>query len=180
VIFIFPKGRKTDWARVHAAVSQWKPAPLLIEENLPEADVDAFDGYYAWVSPGDKGWSPDGSNWGEQYLSHFYETMKTKYADKIIVGGAWAEFNDTKASWSLNRHMAARCGQTFKDTFNFWHSEFPPSEPIPFLMIETWNDYEEGTAIERGIPNCGSNAETNFSASTTQSPVTQSDTQKKP
>jgi len=23
-------------------------------------------------------------------------------------------------------------------------------------MIVTWNDYEEGTAIERGIANCGS------------------------
>jgi hypothetical protein len=23
-------------------------------------------------------------------------------------------------------------------------------------MIETWNDYEEGTAIEKGLPTCGS------------------------
>jgi hypothetical protein len=22
-------------------------------------------------------------------------------------------------------------------------------------MVETWNDYEEGSAIERGIPACG-------------------------
>jgi len=24
-------------------------------------------------------------------------------------------------------------------------------------MVVTWNDYEEGTAIERGIGNCGGN-----------------------
>ncbi|HEY1647008.1 MAG TPA: hypothetical protein VGF96_03430 [Terracidiphilus sp.] len=156
VIFIFPKSGHTDWAKVRAVVDQWKPAPLLIQENLPGADAGAFDGFYAWIQPGQKGWAQDGSNWGEQYLSNFYDTLKMKYPDKIIVGGAWAEFDDSKASWSLNRHIAARCGQTFKDTFNFWRREFAPGEPIPFIMIETWNDYEEGTAIERGIPTCGS------------------------
>ena len=56
-------------------------------------------------------------------LSNFYETMGTKYPDKIIVGGAWATFDDSKASWGLNRHISARCGQTFTDTFNFWRKE---------------------------------------------------------
>jgi hypothetical protein len=81
--------------------------------------------------------------------------MRDKHPDKIIVGGAWAEFDDSKALWGLNRHITARCGQTYNDTFNFWRKEFAPDEPIPFLMIETWNDYEEGTAIEPGIPTCG-------------------------
>jgi len=153
VIFIFPKGGHTDWTKVRALVNRWKPAPLLIQENLPGADASAFDGFYAWVAPAQ---GDNGSNWGEAYLNNFYETMKTKFSDKIIVGGAWAQFDDSKASWGLNRHIAARCGQTFKDTFNFWRKEFPPDQPIPFLMVETWNDYEEGTAIERGIPACGS------------------------
>ncbi len=152
VIFIFPKGGHTDWPKVREVVDKWKPVPLLIQENLPGQYASAFDGYYAWVSPVQGG---DGSNWGEQYLSNFYETMKTKYPDKIIVGGAWAMFNDAKASWGLNRHISARCGQTYSDTFNFWRREFPPDQPIPFIMVETWNDYEEGTAIERGIPSCG-------------------------
>jgi hypothetical protein len=156
VIFIFPKGGHTDWSKVRALVSQWNPAPLLIQENLPGADAAAFDGFYAWINPGAKGWSADGSNWGEEYLSNFYATMKSKYPDRIIVGGAWASFNDSKASWSLNRRISARCGQTFTDTFNFWRRVFPPDQPIPFLMIETWNDYEEGSAVERGVPDCGS------------------------
>jgi hypothetical protein len=152
VIFIFPKGRHTDWNKVRTFVNKWNPAPLLIYENEPGQDANAFDGYYAWVSPTQGG---DGSNWGERYLSDFYETMRDKHPDKIIVGGAWAEFDDSKASWGLNRHITARCGQTYNDTFNFWRKEFPPDQPIPFLMIETWNDYEEGTAIEPGIPTCG-------------------------
>jgi Glycosyl hydrolase family 71 len=156
VIFIFPKGGHTDWSKVRAVVEKWNPAPLLIQENLPGQDAGAFDGFYAWINPGPKGWTADGSNWGEQYLADFYQTMKTKYSDKIIVGGAWSQFDDSKASWSLNRHMSARCGQTYSDTFNFWRKEFPPDQPIPFILIETWNDYEEGTAIEHGIPTCGS------------------------
>ena len=51
--------------------------------------------------------------------------------------------------------MSARCGQTYQDTFNLWKKYFPADQPIPFLMLETWNDYEEGSAIEPGIPTCG-------------------------
>jgi len=156
VIFIFPTGKHTDWSKVRAVVDQWNPKPWLIYENLPGPDAQAFDGFYAWINPGEGGWAADGSNWGEQYLSNFYETMRSKYPDKIIVGGAWADFNDSKASWGLNRHIAARCGQTYRDTFNFWHRDFAQDDPIPFLMIETWDDYEEGSAIEPGIPSCNS------------------------
>jgi hypothetical protein len=156
VIFIFPTSGHTDWNKVRAVVDKWATPPFLIYENLPGPSAEAFDGYYAWVQPGDKGWAPDGSNWGAQYLDNFYQTMRTKYADKIIVGGAWSSFDDSKASWGLNRHISARCGQTFTDTFNFWRKSFPADEPPPFLMLETWNDHEEGTAIEGGIPHCGS------------------------
>jgi len=158
VIFIFPTGKHTDWNKVRALVDQWNPKPWLIYENLPGPGTEAFDGFYAWISPGNKGWAADGSNWGEQYLSNFYSTMQSKYPDKIIVGGAWASFDDSKASWGLNRHINARCGQTYQDTFNFWHREFGPNNVIPFLMIETWDDYEEGSAVEPGIPNCNSSA----------------------
>jgi hypothetical protein len=156
VIFIFPKSGHTNWDKVRAVVNKWSTPPFLINENLPGQYANAFDGYYAWVNPGDKGWAADGSNWGEQYLSDFYQTMQSKYSDKIIVGGAWASFDDSKASWGLNRHISARCGQTFTDTLNFWRKHFPADDPPPFVMLETWNDHEEGTAIEGGIPTCGS------------------------
>jgi len=160
VIFIFPKGGHTDWSKVRALVNTWNPVPFLVDENLPGNDANAFDGFYAWVNPGAKGWDPSGDNWGQQYLSNFYQTMRDKYPQKLIVGGAWAQFNDAKASWGLNRHIAPRCGQTYKDTYNFWREDFPSTEPIPFVMIETWNDYEEGTAIEPGIPACDNSKQT--------------------
>jgi hypothetical protein len=159
LIFIFPKGEHTDWNRVRALVNKWNPAPLLIYENLPGAYPGAFDGFYAWINPGSKGWAADGNNWGDQYLNDFYRTMLNKYSDKIIVGGAWARFDDAKASWGLNRHISARCGETFNDTSNLWRRYFSSDNLPPFVMIETWNDYEEGTAIEDGIPNCSSGSQ---------------------
>ncbi len=159
LIFIFPKGKHTDWDKVRVLVNKWSNPPLLIYENLPGQYADAFDGYYAWISPGAKGWTADGSNWGEQYLNDFYQTMRSKYPAKIIVGGEWSSFDDSKASWGLKRHIAARCGRTFIDTSNVWHKYFPASDLLPFVMIETWNDHEEGTAIEDGVPNCASGVE---------------------
>ena len=155
VIFVFSHGGYTNWDQVRKSLNRWNPAPFLIEENLPEKYPNAFDGDYAWINPGPQGWAHDGSNWGQGYLAHFYDTMVHKYPDKIIVGGVWSQFGDRKASWSLNRYIAPRCGDTLHDTYNLWHKYFPDKQPIPFLLIETWNDYEEGTALEPGMPNCG-------------------------
>ena len=162
LIFVFPHGHATDWDKVRQVVNQWNPAPLLIDENLPGQNAKDFDGFYPWINPGPQGWANDGSHWGEQYLSNFYQTMGTQYPDKLIVGGAWAEFDDSKASWGLNRHISARCGQTLEDTFNFWKKIYPAGQTIPFVLIETWNDYEEGSAIEPGLPSCGGQAPTSL------------------
>jgi hypothetical protein len=140
-------------------VDKWESPPFLIQENTPGPHPEAFDGFYPWISPGSKGWSQDGSNWGESYLADFYHTMADKFPDKLIVGGAWPSFDDTKASWSLNRHISARCGQTYKDTSDYWRKFFPADQVIPFLIIETWNDYEEGSAVELGLPTCGDASE---------------------
>ena len=158
VIFIFPKGGHTDWNRLRAETSKWSPPPLLIYEYPPGPHASAFDGFYAWVKPGTKGWTADGSNWGEDYLRDFYRTMQTKYPDKIAVGAAWPGFDDRKASWGLGRYMSQRCGQTFADTMRLFRDYYPADRPLPFLLIATWNDYEEGTAIERGLAKCGAPA----------------------
>ncbi len=153
MIFIFPKSTETDWNRVRAETDRWDPPPLLIYEDRSTPYASVFDGFYAWVNPGKKGFASDGSNWGEDYLRGFYQRMQSKYPDKIAVGAAWAGFDDSKASWSLNRHISQRCGRTFADTLRI-SREY---SPLPFLLIATWNDYEEGTAIERGLGKCAPN-----------------------
>lgn len=155
VIFIFPKRGQTDWNRVREHVKAWAAPPLLIYKDAPPSTAaNAFDGYYAWVHPGPGGWSTDGSDWGEGYLEHFYKNMKDKYPDKIAVGAAWPGFDDHRARWSLNRRMDNRCGRTLDDTLRLYRRFYDDAHPLPFLLIETWNDYEEGTAIERPSTPC--------------------------
>jgi hypothetical protein len=73
----------------------------------------------------------------------------------MVVAGAWAGFDDSRAKWGLNRHMDPRCGKTLQDTLRM-AEQFSGPNPVPFLLLETWNDYEEGTALERRVlSNCG-------------------------
>jgi hypothetical protein len=152
IIFIFPKRGHTDWDRVRNAVDQWDRPPILIYKDQPPPQyANAFDGLYAWVHPG-RAWDPKGGDWGKEYLEKFY--TRNQDSGKLLVGGIWPGFNDTKASWSLNRHMDRRCGQTFEDTLKIFHQYDDPERPMPFIMIATWNDYEEGTQIETGVSDC--------------------------
>ena len=153
VIFIFPKRGNTDWDRVRAAVNQWEHPPILLYKDDPPPKYDKdFDGYYAWVHPS-KAWDPKGADWGKEYLQKFYDKMNDR-TGKLVVGTVWPGFNDTRASWSLNRHMDRRCGVTFEDTLKMFHANDDPDHPMPFMLIATWNDYEEGTQIETGVSDC--------------------------
>ena len=58
LIFIFPKGGHTDWNRVRQTVNSWEDPPLLIFKDINQQYADAFDGFYAWVSPAKKAGSP--------------------------------------------------------------------------------------------------------------------------
>jgi hypothetical protein len=152
VIFIWPKSAKTDWARVRQHVDSWADPPILIYKDEKSQYADLFDGYYAWIHPGPQGWRADGSNWGEQYLDNYYAKMSRERSDKIIVGAAWPGFDDSRAAWSENRYMDPKCGRTLEQTLHYFRRYFDQTKnPLPVMLIATWNDHEEGTAIERGI-----------------------------
>jgi hypothetical protein len=154
VIFIWPKSNKTDWARVRKHIDAWPDAPILIYKDERSKYADLFDGYYAWIHPGKQGWAKDGSNWGEQYLEDYYARMSRTRSDKIIVGAAWPGFDDSRAAWSENRFMDRKCGKTLEQTLNYFRRYYDETRnPLPLMLIATWNDHEEGTAIERGIAN---------------------------
>ncbi len=159
VIFIFPKDASTDWNHVREVTQGWPDPPLLLYKDQSGKYPNAFDGFYPWVQPGKAGWAADGSRWGEDYLEYFYSNMIQHYPNKIAVGAVWPGFDDTKASWSRNRHIANRCGRTFEDGLKLFRRFYGSQNAPPFLLIETWNDYEEGTAIERGINRCNPGAD---------------------
>jgi hypothetical protein len=154
VIFIFPKSGHTDWNRVREHVNGWGTPPILLYKDGNSQYANAFDGFFVWVHPGKNGWAQNGSDWGKDHLDDFYSKMKDKYSQKIVVAGAWPGFDDSRAKWGLNRRMDPRCGQTLDDTIER-AEKFSGPNPVPFLLLETWNDYEEGTALERrNLENC--------------------------
>ena len=51
--------------------------------------------------------------------------------------------------------IAEHCGQVLLKTANEISKYFGGSNPqIPYLQVITWNESEEGTAVEDGIDNC--------------------------
>ena len=154
-LFVFPYpdvDPHIDWAEVRAHLGL---TVTLIDEDPNPGDPqhDAhFDGFYAWVQPGHYPWSPDGLDWGEDYLKWFYNVMAglaPTYTNKVAVGGVWPGFDDSSAPWGQNRYIWPRCGQTWRDTWGLAHQYNPP-----FVLIATWNDFEEGTGIEFGTGEC--------------------------
>jgi hypothetical protein len=73
----------------------------------------------------------------------------------LTIGALYKGFDDFEASWSANRVTAQQCGQVLLNTANEISKYFGGTKPqLPYVQVITWNDYEEGTAIEDGIDNC--------------------------
>lgn len=149
ILFVFPYpdvDSQIDWSSVR---QQLGISITLLEEGpnpkMPDHDVQ-FDGFYAWVQA--TPWIPNScADWGENYLKWFYGTMLgPDYQSKLMVGGVWPGFDDSRASWGEERCMDRRCGQTWRDTWDL-AKQFQP----PIVLVETWNDFEEGTDIEYGV-----------------------------
>jgi len=83
----------------------------------------------------------------------FYTTATT-FPNSPSLGSAYKGFNDTLAIWSTNRLVDQHCGETWVATFGAVDQFYNASNQLPAIQLVTWNDYEEGTAIESGIDSC--------------------------
>lgn len=128
------------------------------------------DGAFHWI--GVSAW--DNTNPTVQFnddypdLDSFYQTASTS-SQTVIMSSMRAGFNDTNATWGFScsdghcwgRKMDRACGTLWvNDIARLTRTLQPPgntfsgSHQIKAVLIPTWNDYEEGTAIEPGIDNC--------------------------
>jgi hypothetical protein len=92
---------------------------------------------------------------GTRYLDDFYKVAKANPL-QLIFGAFWEGFNGTltgSAAWSLNKHIAQQNGLTLLQTIAKVNSYYNTSNQLPFLMGATWNDIEEGSALEFGVEN---------------------------
>lgn len=132
-----------DWTAVTAALST---QPIFLFENNSGFTHVLSDGSYSWVMP-------TTSDYGIGYLTSFYNSGMP-FTNEQTVGAAYKGFNDSLASWGLNRVMGQQCGQTWLQTFSEVNGIYNSGKQLPALQLVTWNDYEEATEIESGISNC--------------------------
>ena len=128
-----------DWTKVKSSV---RGNPMWIFRNAV--------GFTRPFAAAAFGWGPANDF---SYLDWFY-TKALTYPTLLTLGNSYKGFDDRLASWTKNRTIDQRCGQTWLDTFKYANKYYSATRPLPYLMVSTWNDYEEGTEIETGIDNC--------------------------
>ena len=146
-IFMFGvTGWYEDWARVQAALPS---SVALIFRGNEGLQLNASSGAFQWLDIR----SDDPFDEEISAQDAFYNAA-TQKANLITLGSTYKGFNDTVAKWSTNRVVDQKCGQTWLDTFVNIGQHYSTSNQLPALQVVTWNDYEEGTAIELGVDNC--------------------------
>lgn len=132
-----------DWNAIQAATS---PNIAWIFQSHGGFSHPVSSGSYSWMNA-------TSTVFGMDYLTKFYNAA-AQAPQQMAWGAGYKGFNDTLASWSLNRIVGQQCGQTWLQTFAEINSYYNSGTQLPALQLVTWNDYEEGTELESGIDNC--------------------------
>ena len=153
----------TDWDAIWSAVKAHTdtyaiPFKYIFQfGSFTSASYD--NGRYGWVQPppytsSQQFWWGSVTSASPTYLDTLY-SAGLSHPTQLTIGALYKGFDDYNASWSSNRVVAEQCGQVLLNTANEIAKYFGASNPqIPYVQVITWNDYEEGTAIEDGIDNC--------------------------
>ena len=168
--FVSPANPAVDcWQGIWDGVRNSGIAARLIFEN--DNGVDGghpdTDGGFAWVTPNNA--SGNGNvttttqlDWGKSYLDDFYATANANHAS-IVFGSAYKGYDEENAPFHNStppnptpdlRVMAQQCGQVWLNSFAEVTHSYNSGNQIPYMMVATWDDYEEGSEIETGIDNC--------------------------
>jgi phage baseplate assembly protein gpV len=135
-----------DWNRV---ISSIPGNPLLISRGINGLTGNLSDGGYSWVNiHSNNPFDPELNG-----QDSFFQAAQ-QVPQRLVIGTAYKGFNDTLATWGTNRVIDQNCGQTWLQSFHEVGKFYSTGAQLPDLQIATWNDYEEGTAIETGIDNC--------------------------
>lgn len=115
------------------------PAVKMIYRNVGGLTRPHSAGAFSWIDA------------GYAYLVDFYKRTIAG-SSAIIFGSIFIGFNDTTANWSplynggTARIIPQNNGQLWLDTIKLFRAT-----GLKRFQVATWNDYEEGTAIEPGI-----------------------------
>ena len=140
-----------DWNQVRAQVTN---NPLFLFRGADGLTRPISDGGFQWEDISTDPFHPSSPNPFDPALAAQDTFYQTNPSGRIAMGSVYRGFNDSLAPWGVDRFVHPRCGQTWIDTFNEIGKFYSSSNQLASLQIVTWNDYEEGTAMEAGIDNC--------------------------
>ena len=165
-----PTNWTTVWTNVKAHTNGYSNPPKFIFENASGATHTASDGAFSWAAPLSLANTASQENWNQSYYTGFYDTLAPLYASKLAVGSLKKGFDDFFASWkpSPNRVTGQQCGQVIQFVANqiVHNGDFGTGQQLKRAQLVTWNDYEEGTALEDGVDNCFTVTATSISGTT--------------
>jgi PKD repeat protein len=152
VIFFFGvDGYYIDWNEVRANVAN---NPLLVFRGVDGLKRPISDGGFQWLDIKADSFQPASPNPFDPLLAAQSTFYKMSAPGRLAVGSVYARFSDSLAQWGIGRFVHSRCGQTWLDTFGEIGKNYSAANQLLALQMVTWNDYDEGTAIEMGIDNC--------------------------
>lgn len=169
VIFTFippaawPVLTSADWTTIWTAVKAHTDAysaSFLYTFEFGSFTSNSYDnGRYGWPQPPayssvQQFWWGSSTSSSPTYLDTLY-SAGIAHPSQITIGAIYKGFDDNNAAWGGNRVIAQQCGQVLLKTASEISKYFGGTNPqLPYAQITTWNDYEEGTAVEDGIDNC--------------------------
>jgi hypothetical protein len=130
----------------------WNALAAVVPGN-PAYIFQYGSGFTHPLSSGSYSWVGRQADFGVAYLTSFYDTS-FQYPIEEAIGSAYKGFDDTLASWSLDRVLGQQCGLTWLTGFGVIRNLFNATRQLEAVQLVTWNDYEEGTEMESGIDNC--------------------------
>ena len=149
----------TIWSTVKAHTDAYAAPFKYIHQFGSFTSAPYDNGRFGWVQPPvysstQQFWWGSSTSSSPTYLDTLYGAGIAHPA-QLTIGALYKGFDDTNASWGKDRVIAQQCGQVLLKTANEMSKYFGgPNPQIPYVQVATWNDYEEGTAVEDGIDNC--------------------------
>lgn len=149
-----------DWAEIQAAHPEIYWIHLDNAVATSGFDITSSAGSFLWINPPAPS-APMTSTASMAEPNYFYTHAQTE-PGRVAFGAAFSGFNNSLASWNggTPQSIPQTCGATWLSTFSTLNNYYSASNQLPFVQLVTWDDYEEGTALEPGIDNCATLAVT--------------------
>ena len=149
LFFVFPRA-DTSTGIASASIAELGASPTSdLQGRAACAVCRRFRGVLCLGSAGPGGMGAGRKQLGAAIFEEFLQNHEEQASRQDRGWRRLARFRRSAAKWGLNRHIQRNCGKTLDETLSLYRDYYDSANPLPFLMIETWNDYEEGTAIER-------------------------------